>query len=314
MYLNYTQEPMPSRRPSRALGANEVAIFRRLVEPGGPKLLTLRDAMETVAGRAGSNSIAHTLSSLESKRVLRRVGKGIYLNESTGYAPKIVDIIPSVFRSSKYYLGLNAVANHWGLSPQIPYSYQVVYVPADKAQTKRVARWCLLLRKAEKELGGTLTPIVARTSPVVAKGVSQAILDGAQLPISTIERTIVDAVIYTEEIGGAGEALLWTKAALNKSIEYNELDRVLREVYERVNSVAGRFGFLLETVLQERSGRVRWKAPVNALLTTLRRLVTRTRATYNWGPEKTRAEYFERWHLHVSVDYLNQLRETPGFE
>ncbi len=210
---------MQTRRASRALGANEVAIYRRLVGPDGPKLLTASDAMEALPGTTGLSNLVHTLSSLESKGVLKRVGKGLYLNESTGYAPKIVDIIRSVFRPSRYYLGLNAVANHWGLSPQIPYSYQVVYLPVDKAQKKRIVRWCLLLKKAEKDLGGTLTPVAARSGSIMEKGVSQAILDGAQLPISTIERTIVDAVIHTEEIGGAGEALLWTKAALSKSLD-----------------------------------------------------------------------------------------------
>jgi predicted transcriptional regulator of viral defense system len=314
MYPNYTQTSMVLRQPSRALGANEVAIYRRLVERDGPKLLTPSDARGNLPGAIGSNSLAHTLSSLESKGVLRRVGKGLYLNQSTGHAPKIVDIIPSVFKPSKYYLGLNAVANHWGLSPRIPYSYQVVYVPADRAQTKRVERWSLLLKKAEKELGGILTPVAARTGSVIEKGVSQAILDGSQLPISTIEKTIVDSVVYTEEIGGAGEALLWMKASLSKSLDYDELDRILQESYERVNSVAARFGFLLDAVPRGGEGNAEWRSSVDALLTTLGGLAARTRATYNWGSEKAKAEYFDKWHLHVSVDYLNQLRETSSFE
>ena len=314
MYPNYTHTFMPPRQSSRALGANEVAIYRRLVNPSGPKLLTLDEVKSNLTGTIGSNNLAHALSSLESKGVLRRVAKGLYLNESTGYAPKVVDIIPSVFKPSRYYLGLNAVANHWGLSPQIPYSYQVVYLPVDEAQRKRIARWCLLLKKAERDLGGTLTPVAARSGSIIERGLSQAILDGAQLPISTIEQTLVDAVLYTEEIGGAGEALLWAKAALSKSVDYDELDRIVHEVHERVNSVAGRFGFLIETALREREGDAERKSSVDALLTTLERLASRTRATYNWGPEKTKAEYFEKWHLHVSVNYLNQLRETSSFE
>ncbi len=305
---------MQTRRASRALGANETAIYRRLVQPDGPKLLTPSDAMKTLPGTIGSSSLVHTLASLESKGVLRRVAKGLYLNESTGYAPKIVDIVPSVFKPSTYYLGLNAVANHWGLSPQIPYSYQVVYLPTDEAQTKRIARWCLLLKKAEKDLGGILVPVPARVGLITGKGVSQAILDGAQLPISTIERTLVDAVLYTGEIGGAGEALLWARAALGKSIDYDELGRIVHEVSERVNSVAGRFGFLIETALRGRGGNAERKSSVDVLLTRLERLASRTRATYNWGPEKTKAEYFEKWHLRVSVNYLNELRESSSFE
>jgi predicted transcriptional regulator of viral defense system len=270
--------------------------------------------MKTLLGPIGSSSLVHTLSSLESKGVLRRVGKGVYLNKSTGLAPKIVDLLPYVFRPSRYYLGLNAAANHWGLSPQIPYSYQVVYLPVDKAQKKRIARWCLLLKKAEKDLGGTLTPVAARSGSIIEKGVSQAILEGAQLPISTIEQTLVDAVLYTEEIGGAGEALLWTKGALNKSVDHDELGRIIHGVYQQVNSIAGRFGFLIETALRERDGNAGWRSSADALLTTLGTLAARTRATYNWGPEKGKTEYFEKWHLHVSVDYLNQLREASSFD
>ncbi len=305
---------MPSRRPSRTLGANEMAIYARLLEPNGPKLLTPSDAMETVAGTVAANSLSHTLSSLESKGVLRRIGKGVYLNKSTSYAPKMVDVIPWVFKGSRYYLGLNAVANHWGLSPQVPHSYQVVYVPTDQAQAKRVTRWCMMLKKAEKDLGGILMAVVARTGPTIGKGVSQAILDGSQLPISTIERTIIDSVVYTEEIGGAGEALLWVRAALSKPIDYNEFDRILREAYQQINSVAARLGLLLEMVHSERHAQGEQKGSIDTLLTKLQEMMAGKRATYNWGPEKNKTEYFENWRLHVSSSYLDQLRETSSFE
>ncbi len=291
-----------------------MAIYARLVEPDGPKLLTPSDAMEAVAGTVAANSLSHTLSLLESKGVLRRIGKGVYLSRSTGYEPKMVDIIPWIFKHSRYYLGLNTVANHWGLSPQIPYSYQVVYVPTDEAQTRRVTRWSLMLKKAEKDLGGTLTPVVARTGPTIGKGVSQAILDGSQLPISTIERTIIDSVVYTEEIGGAGEALLWIRAALSKPTDYNEFDRILREVYQQINSVAARLGLLFEMALSERRAQGEQKGPIDTLLARLQGVMAGTRATYNWGPENNKTEYFDKWHLHVSSTYLDQLRETPSFE
>jgi predicted transcriptional regulator of viral defense system len=291
-----------------------MAIYARLVETDGPKLLTPADAMEAVAGTVAANSLSHTLSSLESKGLLRRIGKGVYLNKSTRYAPKMVDVIPWVFKHSKYYLGLNAVANHWGLSPQIPYSYQVVYLPKDEAQTRRVTRWCLMLKEAEKDVGGILTPVVGRTGSTIGRGVSQAILDGSQLPISTIERTIIDSVVYTKEIGGAGEALRWIKAALSKPIDYDEFDRIMREVYRQINSAAARLGLLLETLLSERPAQGEQKASIDTLLTRLQRVMVGTRATYNWGPEKTKTEYFERWRLHVSSSYVNQLREISSFE
>ena len=189
------------RQPSRALGATETAIYRRLVQPDAPKLLTTAGAMEIVRTSAGSTSLSHSMSSLESKGGVRRIGKGVYLNRSTGLAPKIADVIPWVFRNTRYYyLGLNSMANHWGLSPQIPYTYQVIYSPKNEAQVKRIASWCSMLEKVDKDLGGTLVPVLSRTG-TVDKGVSQSIIDGSQLPASTIERTIVDSIIYTNEIG-----------------------------------------------------------------------------------------------------------------
>ena len=68
-----------------------------------------------------------------------------------------------------------------------------------------------MLKTFEKVLSGTLLPVLSRTGRV-DKGVSQSIVEGSQLPISTIERTIIDSVTYTKEIGGAGEALIWTRA------------------------------------------------------------------------------------------------------
>ena len=313
MYPVYTHSTVTPHKPSRVLGANETTIYRLLVAPGGPKLLTPSTAIDVLKGTTSANSLAHTLSSLEAKGVLRRVGKGVYLNESTGYSPKVVDVIPWIFKPSRYYLGLNAVANHWGLSPQIPHSYHVIYIPRDEAQAKKVTRRCLMLKRVEDDLGGSLTPVVTRTGTVLDKGVSQAIVDGAQLPVSTLERTIIDSMVYTEEIGGASEALLWAKAALNKGINHDEFDRTLDKVYGKVKSIAARLGFLFETALRERlKGEA--KAPVNVLLSRLEKLSAKTRATYNWGPENDKTEYFQRWHLHVTVSYLNQLREVSSYE
>lgn len=294
------------REPKSEFGATEAAIYRKLVQPDAPKLLTTKDVAETVVPTVSINSLTHSMSLLESKGVLKRIGKGVYLNWSTGLAPKIVDVIPWVFRDTRYYLGLNAIANHWGLSPQIPYSYQVIYTPKNEARLKRIVSWCLMLNKFEKELGGTLVPVLSRIEGV-DKGVSQSIIEGSQLPISIIERTIVDAVIYTKEIGGAGEALIWARAALSKPIDYTELQQIAQKAYSSVKSLAARLGFLLETVSSEKPPD---KVGFEKLLGKLEELVSKTRATYNWGGEKTAAKYVEKWHLRVSSLYLRQLREV----
>jgi predicted transcriptional regulator of viral defense system len=300
------------REPKNEFGATEAAIYRKLVQPDAPKLLTTKDVMETIAPNVSINSLTHSMSLLESKGVLKRIGKGVYLNWSTGLAPKIVDVIPWVFRDTRYYLGLNAIANHWGLSPQIPYSYQVIHTPKNEAHLKRIVSWCSMLKKFEKELGGTLVPVLSRTGSV-DKGVSQSIIEGSQLPISTIERTVVDAVIYTTEIGSAGEALIWARAALSKSIDYAELEQIAKKAYSSVKSVAARLGFLLETASSERPPD-EVKDTLKKFVGKLEELLSKTRATYNWGGEKTAAKYIEKWHLRVSSAYLRQLREVSRRE
>ncbi|HZW56276.1 MAG TPA: type IV toxin-antitoxin system AbiEi family antitoxin [Nitrososphaerales archaeon] len=300
------------REPKTEFGATETAIYRKLVQPDAPKLLTTKDAMETIVPTVSINSLTHSMSLLESKRVLKRIGKGVYLNRSTGLAPKIVDVIPWVFKGTRYYLGLNAIANHWGLSPQIPYSYHVIYMPKNEAQRKRITSWCSMLNRFEKELGGTLVPVLSRAG-MSDKGVSQSIFEGSQLPISTIERTIVDTVIYTKEIGGAGEALTWARAALSKSIDYAELEQIAKKAYSSVKSVAVRLGFLLETASSEKPHDEVTDA-LEKLVGELEELVSKTRATYNWGREKRGSRYVEKWHLRVSSSYLRQLREVSRRE
>ncbi|MHB2035122.1 MAG: type IV toxin-antitoxin system AbiEi family antitoxin domain-containing protein [Nitrososphaerales archaeon] len=295
------------RQPKHEFGATEAAIYRKLVQQDAPKLFTTTDAMESVAFVGSKNSLTHSVSSLESKGVLKRIGKGVYLNCSTGLAPKIVEVIPWVFRNTRYYLGLNAIANHWGLSPQIPYSYHVIYTPKNEAQLKRIASWCSMLKKFEKVLSGTLLPVLSRTGKV-DKGVSQSIVEGSQLPISTIERTIIDSVAYTKEIGGAGESLIWTRAALSKSIDYSEFEQIATRAYSSVNSVAARLGFLLETASSEKQ--LERKDALNKFIRKLEGLASKTRATYNWGGEKTAARYIEKWHLRVNSLYLRELREA----
>jgi len=301
---------MLRRSVSRELGSIEAAIYRWLVRPDAPKVLTLADTKKIVASK--NNSLSHSMSSLRSKGILRKIGKGIYLNSSTGVLPKVPDVIPWVFRGSKYYLGLNAIANHWELSPQIPYSYQAIYSPRSDTEQKRITNWCSLLIKFERELGGLLIPVASRSS--TGAGLSQSIMDGSQLPISSLERTIVDAVIYTREIGGAGEALLWTRAALvRRNVDYVELDKIVGRVATKLYSVSARLGFLLETAMDDKQV-VERRSALDRFLQKLKKNAKRSRSTFNWGSEKTPSEYFENWHLHVSKSYLKQLKETSTFE
>src|SRR3989449_3391918 len=177
---------MENRMPSRVIfGQNESAIVRGLVEPGSPKLITTRDAANYV-DHASGNSLAHTMSFLSKKKVVERVGKGLYLNRSNNLSPNITEVIPPVFGEVRYYVGLNAAANYWGLTPQIPNIYHVIYVPKNEAVSRRIERWCLMLG-GKKELGGELKPIKSKIETIVDDGITQKVIDETQLPISTVE-------------------------------------------------------------------------------------------------------------------------------
>ena len=87
----------------------------------------------------------------------------------------------------------------------------------------------------------------------------------------------------------------------------------MRKVHAQFNSVAARLGFLLETALSSKRLENK-KASVDKLMVRLEELATKTRATFNWGREKTLARYFEKWHLRVSSAYLRQLKEVSSYE
>ena len=167
--------------------------------------------------------------------------------------------------------------------------------------------WCSMLERFEKELGETLVPVLSRPERV-DKGVSQSIIEGSQLPISTIERTVIDATIYTKEIGGAGEALIWARSAFSKSIDYAELEHIAKKAYSNVKSVAARLGFLLEVALGDKE--IKSKDSVDKLVAKLEELVSKNRATFNWGVDKAATKYIEKWHLRVSLAYLKQMKEV----
>lgn len=296
-------------------GENEAPIYKRLVEPGSPKLLTLKDAAGYVGRSTTANSLSHTLSFLVSKGVLERLGRGLYLNKSANAALRTTDLIPWVFRDSPYYVGLNAAANHRGLTPQLPAAYHVIHAPGDEAEGKRIVRWARMLEGAEAELGGTMAPVNSRTPREMTMGTSQAVLDGTQLLLSTTERTVIDATLYTREIGGAGEALLWTRTAFAANlVDFQQFQRILEVVYAEINSVSARLGFLLEEVMRRSLVSKDAAARFSKLQERIRNMVMKTNATYTWGRLTGGSEYFENWRLHVDKDYVNQLRANERFE
>ena len=301
---------MAQNKMKLELGYNEATIYRWLVSLNGPSLFTLKDVMNELGLSTGPNGMAHTLSLLGSKGIVKRIGKGVYINQGTGYLPRVIDIIPDVFKALRYYLGLNAAANHWGLSPQIPHLYHILYPPMNQAQVKRIQRWSGMLNKLEDNIGGEIMPVISVIPSNPDIGTSVATVDGVQIKLSTAERTLVDSVIYTETMGGAGEALLWLKTGMNKGISYVDLSRVLEHVYLHYRSVVARFGFLMSLAIEETGA----KPESEGFLAKIGKLVSASHATYSWGPQESGTEYFRKWRIHVGRNYMEQLKEATGYE
>jgi len=294
-------------------GENESAIFRRLTEPGSPKVITLTDALAFVNRPISHNSLAHTLSFLTWKGVLERVGKGVYLNKSTDTMPNITEVIPWVFRNLPYYVGLNAAANRWGLTPQIPNSYQVIYAQNNEATSRRISRWSNMLENIGN-LGGTIRPIKCKAPSGLEIGTTQTLLDGSQVLLSTVERTILDSVIYTEEIGGAGEALSWTRVAFaSNTIALDEFSRLLDLIGKQINSATVRMGFLLDTLTDENLVDEEQAKRIRNLSNAIKER-SLSDSVYMWGNEFDKTEYSDKWQLRVSKDYLKQLNSVTTFE
>jgi hypothetical protein len=94
------------REPKSEFGFTESAIYRRLVQPDAPKLLTTKGAMKTIVPTVSMNSFTHSMSLLESKGVLKRIGKGVYLNKSTGLRAEDSRYHPMGFQRYKILFGL----------------------------------------------------------------------------------------------------------------------------------------------------------------------------------------------------------------
>jgi len=294
-------------------GQNESSILRRLTEPGSPKLITTKNATSYVGRNVSSNSLAHTMSFLSAKGVLERVGKGLYLNRSNNLSPRITEVIPSVFGEVRYYVGLNAAASYWGLTPQIPNIYHVIYVPKNEAVSRRIERWCLMLGGKE-ELGGELKPIKSKVETIVDDGITQKVIDETQLPISTVEATLIDGITHTDEIGGADEILRWMRTALSANLANPDAFTRLRlSMSTELRSTNAWIGFLLEYLLESGSVTDAKKREVRRLIDDARERLDR-HATYRWGGKSTDSEYFNEWRLHVSKTYLAQLNSAAVFE
>jgi predicted transcriptional regulator of viral defense system len=302
-----------SVRSGIVFGRNESAILRRLAEPGSPRLVTTKDAIDYVGRDVSSNSLAHSMSFLSTKGLLERVGKGLYLSRNNNLSPRITELVPWVFRDLRYYIGLNAAANYWGLTPQIPSVYQAIYVAKDEAIARRIERWCLMLSK-KQGLGGELRPVKSKVSTVIDHGITRKTIGETQLPISNVEATLVDGMTYTDEVGGADEILHWMKTGVNgKLVDLDGFARLTSSVSSELSSVNARVGFLLEYLLNAGLVAPARRPVVNRLVKQAQDRLDR-HPTYRWGKESGRSEYFRNWRLHLSKAYLDQLSTAASFE
>lgn len=166
----------------------------------------------------------------------------------------------------------------------------------------------------KERLGGELRPIKSKVPAIVDDGITQKVIDETQLPISTVEATLIDGMTYTDEIGGADEILHWMRTAVSANlVNPDELARLTRSVSNKLGSVNARVGFLLEYLLKAGLVTGAKKSEINRLVDHAHERLDR-RPTYRWGKESINSEYFNEWRLHVSKTYLDQLNSAATFE
>ncbi len=165
--------------------------------------------------------------------------------------------------------------------------------------------------RSRKKLGGELKPVKSKTPAIADEAITRKVIDETQLPVSTVEATLIDAVTYSNEIGGADEVLRWMRTGLSGTlVNPDEFGRLTRSVTNQLPSVNARTGFLLEYMLK---AGLAAKPEINRLVHNAREQLDR-HPTYRWGEKSADSKFFNEWRLHVSKTYLDQLNSAAVFE
>lgn len=172
----------------KGLSANEARITSELVSEGNT-IITLDDLERKAGTRLGARKMA---SSLERKRWLERIGKGVYLVLSLNAGSKPEWTEDAYYIASKiageYYIGYYNMLNHYGWTEQIPLKI-IVAVKKPLKSRKILGIEYEFVALDKKKFFGTENKRIGTH----------------EICVSDKEKTIVDALDHPEYCGGIEE-------------------------------------------------------------------------------------------------------------
>jgi predicted transcriptional regulator of viral defense system len=248
------------------------AFFLSTLARAGKAIFSMSDARQVLAAKT-----RRTLSLLSKKKWILRLRRGLYVIVPIDAGVRgsesfiVHDFVIAAHLASPYYVGFWSALNHHGLTDQIP---RTVFVATTKP------------RKPLKILTSIFRFV--QLAPRKFIGIETASFDGAEVRLSSKEKTLVDCLDHPELSGGIEEvarAIFFNHGSLDWS-------EVRKFGLEGGNvAVFKRLGFILE-----RCG----------LFETYRGVLTGVALTTGYpkldtiGPAEGKVN--ERWKLRVNVD------------
>jgi len=255
----------------QGLTSREAFVLSTLAREG-KAIFSIGDARQILGARTRP-----TLSLLSKKKWVLRLRRGLYVIVPIDAGVRgsesfiVHDFVIASHLASPYYVGFWSALNHHGLTDQIP---RTVFVATTRP------------RKPLKILTSTFRFV--QLAPKKFIGIETASFEGAEVRISSKEKTLVDCLDHPELAGGIEEV------ARAVYFNHRELDWAkVRSFALKGGSIAvfKRLGYILE-----RCG----------LFETYRRVLTRIVLTEGYpkldtvGPAKGKVS--ERWKLRVNVE------------
>ena len=224
--------------------------------------------------QVGAKAAKDVASGLTRKNVLQRVGRGIYLvrplrslvgpSTSTSIAS-----VATLLREQPHYIGGLWAFTHHRLTTQ-------QYVTVIDAFVTR--------RRPPRDLGAAKLAFHVIGSELLGYGIMRAVIEGTEVRVSDVERTLLDVLDHPSLAGGFRGALSLFQETLPRADIKRLIDYACRGSRA---STCQRVGVLLER---------RRTSP--ALLAPLRERISRTRSRAAMLPnEAMRGHLNERWRL-----------------
>jgi len=184
------------------LGEKEIEVISRLSYE--KKRIVTKEDLDTFFkfGDVERNKIVYRL---KKKGIFAAIKRGVYVFSALGYGREGAGINemlipPQFFPRKNYYIGYSTMYNYYNLTEQL---FQAMYVLNTSLQ-----------RRQKKICGVIFNFLRVRENRMY--GLEEIEIDGYDVRISSLERTLVDLVYFNKPVGGVKRALDILKAELQK--------------------------------------------------------------------------------------------------